>query len=72
VTGVIAGLPADKAGLQPGDFIVEMANQQFRRDETLAALMAMHREVLEGKRGFTLPLKVVRGKTRLDLVMNLR
>lgn len=72
VTGVIAGLPADKAGLQPGDFIVEMANQQFRRDETLAALMAMHREVLEGKRGYTLPVKVVRGKTRLDLVMKLR
>jgi hypothetical protein len=34
--------------------------------------MAMHREILEGKRGFTLPLKVARGKTRLDLVMNLR
>ena len=72
VTGVIAGLPADKAGLQPGDLIVEMANQQFRRDEGLAKLMAMHREVLEGKHGVTLPLKVVRGKTRLDLVMNLR
>ena len=72
VTGVIAGLPADKAGLQPGDLIVEFANQQFRRDEGLAKLMAMHREVLEGKHGVTLPLKVVRGKTRLDLVMNLR
>lgn len=72
MAGVVAGLPGDKAGLRPGDLIVEFANQQFRRDEGLAALMAMHREVLEGKHGFTLPLKVVRGKTRRDLVMNLR
>jgi hypothetical protein len=72
VTGVIAGLPAAKAGLQPGDLIVEFANYQFRRDDTLPALMGMQREILEGKRGFTLPMKVVRGKTRLDLVMNLR
>jgi hypothetical protein len=34
--------------------------------------MTMHREILEGKRGFTLPLKVVRDQARLDLVMNLR
>lgn len=72
VTGLIAGLPAAKAGLQPGDFIVDFANYQFRRDDALPALMAMHREILEGKRGFTLPLKVVRGNTRLDLIMNLR
>jgi S1-C subfamily serine protease len=72
VTGVIPGLPAAKAGLQPGDFIVEFANHQFRRDDSLPALMGMQREILEGKRGFTLPLKVVRGTTRLGLVMNLR
>ena len=72
VTGLIAGLPAAKAGLQPGDLIVDFANYQFRRDDTLPAMMAMHREILEGKRGSTLPLKVVRGNTRLDLVMNLR
>ena len=72
VTGVIAGLPAARAGLQPGDFIVEFANQQFRRDETLAALMARQRGILEGKHGFALPAKVIRGNTRLDLVINLR
>ena len=72
VTGLIAGLPAAKAGLQPGDLIVDFANYRFRRDDALPALMAMHREILEGKRGVTLPLKVVRGNTRLDLVMNLR
>ena len=72
VTGIIAGLPGDKAGLQPGDFIVEFAKQQFRRDDEIGALMGMMREVLEGKRGFTLPMTVVRGTTRLELVMNLR
>jgi hypothetical protein len=58
--------------LQPGDLIVEFANYQFRRDDELPALMALQREVLEGKRGFTLPMKVVRGKGSVDLVMNLR
>ena len=72
VTGVIAGLPAAKAGLQPGDFIITIANQQFRRDEALPALMARQREILEGKHGFSLPMTIVRGKTRLDLTMNLR
>ena len=72
VTSVIAGLPAARAGLQPGDFIVEFANYQFRRDDSVAAMMARHREILEGKYGSTLPLKVIRGSTRLDLVLNLR
>jgi hypothetical protein len=72
VTAVIAGLPAARAGLQPGDFITEIASYQFRRDDQVPALMAKQREILEGKHGFTLPVKVVRGTTRLDLVMNLR
>jgi aminopeptidase YwaD len=72
VTGVITGLPAHKAGLQPGDLIVEIAKQQFRRDDQLSALMAMMREVLEGKRGATLPVTVIRGAARLELVINLR
>ena len=72
VTGVIAGLPSAGAGLQPGDLIVDIANHQFKRDDSLAMLMAMQREALEGKMGAVLPLKVIRGKTALDLVLKLR
>ena len=72
VTGVIAGLPAAATGLQPGDLIVEFAKSQFKRDDPLEKLMAMHREVLEGKHGFVLPLKAVRGKKSLELTMKLR
>jgi Zn-dependent M28 family amino/carboxypeptidase len=72
VTGVVAGLPAAAVGLRPGDLIVDFANYQFKRDDTLASLMAMHREVLEGKRGTALPLKVIRGTASLELVMTLR
>jgi hypothetical protein len=72
VTGVIAGLPAAAAGLQPGDLIVDIANSQFKRNDSLAAMMTAHREILEGKRGVVLPMKVLRGTTPLDLVMKLR
>jgi C-terminal processing protease CtpA/Prc len=65
-------LPAAISGLQPGDFIIEFANYQFRRDHKVPALMAMYREVLEGKRGNILPLKIIRGKERLDLTVKLR
>lgn len=72
VTGVIAGLPADKAGVKVGDLVLDIAKTPFRRDDQVPALMAMMREVLEGKRGITLPVTVMRGSTRLELVMNLR
>ena len=72
VTGVVAGLPAAVAGLQPGDFILEFANYQFHRDDTLPALMAMYREVLEGKRGNKLTVKLIRNKKHLDLNLQLR
>ena len=72
VTGVIAGLPAAEAGLREGDLIVEMAKRRFRRDDTIAALMAMHRQVLEGKFGYSLPLKIIRNKKQSELVMNLK
>ena len=72
VAAVIPGLPAAVAGLQPGDLLIEFANYQFHRDDQLPALMALHQEVLEGKRGNVLALKVIRGQKRLDLVMNLR
>lgn len=72
VTGVIPSLPAADAGVQPGDFVTEFAGYQFRRNDTLAGLMAMHREVLEGKRGNRLPLRVIRGTQALDLILTLR
>jgi len=72
VTGVVPGLPAAEAGLKEGDLIVEFVKRRFRRDDTLAALMAVHREVLEGKFGNRLPLTVVRNKTQSELVINLR
>jgi hypothetical protein len=34
--------------------------------------MAMYREVLEGKRGNSLPVKIIRNKQRLNLNMLLR
>jgi hypothetical protein len=72
VTSVIPGYPAAAAGLESGDFIVEFAGRRFRRDDTLTALMAAYREVIEGKRGNVLPLTIIRGDRRLDLTMNLR
>ena len=72
VTGVIPGLPAAVAGLQSGDLLIEFANYHFRRDDKLPALMAFYREVLEGKRGNVLPLKVIRGQKHLELTLNLR
>lgn len=72
VTGVIPGLPAADAGLQVGDLVTEFASYQFRRDDQLTALMALYREVLEGKRGNTLPLKVIRDTKRVDLTMMMK
>jgi hypothetical protein len=72
VTGVIAGLPAAAAGLQPGDFIYDFANYQFRRDDSVMALMKMYREILEGKSGNNLAVKLIRDKKKLDLNLQLR
>ena len=72
VTGVIAGLPGAAAGLQPGDLITDIAGYQFKRDDTLQALMAMQQEVMQGKRGLVLPMKVKRDQKSLDLTMTLK
>jgi hypothetical protein len=72
VTGVIAGLPGAAAGLQPGDLITEIGGYQFKRDDTLQALMTLQQETMQGKRGFVLSMKVKRGEQSLDLTMNLR
>jgi hypothetical protein len=72
VTGVIQGLPSAAAGVQEGDLIVEFAGRQFRRDDTYEALMAAYRQILEGKSGYKLPVKILRNKKRLELVISLR
>ena len=72
VTGVIAGLPSAEAGLKEGDLIVELAKRRFRRDDTLDALMAAHRQVLEGKFGNKLPVTIFRNKQQSNLVITLR
>jgi hypothetical protein len=72
VTGVVAGLPSAAAGLQPGDLILEFAKRRFRRDDTVAALMAVHRQILEGKLGDRLPVTILRNKKQSELVINLR
>lgn len=72
VTGVIVGLPSADAGLQAGDLILEVAGRRFRRSDTIAALTAMHREILEGKLGDKLPATILRAKQRLQLTIHLR
>jgi hypothetical protein len=72
VTGVIPGSLSSAAGIQEGDLILEIAGYRFHRSDTLVMLMAKHRELLEGKLGFKIPVKIVRAKQPLDITMNLR
>lgn len=72
VTGVVPGLPGSVAGLQPGDFIYELASYKFQRDDSIAKLMTAYRELLEGKRGNSLPVKLIRDNKPLELTIVLR
>lgn len=72
VTGVIAGRPADIAGLREGDLIVEMSSRKFAREEPLAALMASYQDLLQGKLGVAIPLKLLRNKQTINVTLNLR
>jgi hypothetical protein len=72
VTGVVPGLPASVDGLQAGDFIYEFANYKFQRDDSIAKLMTVYREVLEGKRGNSLSVKLIRDNKPLELTIVLR
>lgn len=72
VTGVITGLASDEAGLREGDLIVEIAKIRLRRTDTLAALMKMQQEMLQGKFGFKIPVIVLRNKQRLEMTLNLK
>ena len=72
VTGVLPGLPGSAAGLHVGDFIYEFANSKFQRDDSIAKLMTAYREVLEGKRGNSVPVKLIRDNKPLELTIVLR
>lgn len=72
VTGVINGQAAAVAGLQVGDLILEIASIRFRRDHTIASLMAMQRQLLEGKMGSNVAVKALRRGKILQLTLRLR
>jgi hypothetical protein len=72
VTGVIAGLPADKAGFKEGDVIMAMGTRTFAREEPLSVLMAGFQDLLQGKLGVSIPMKVIRGGKPMDVTLNLR
>jgi Zn-dependent M28 family amino/carboxypeptidase len=72
VTGVLPGLPAATAGLIPGDLILKFNDFEFHRDHTLASLMAMHRQILEGKFGQQFRVILLRNGKQSELTINLR
>ena len=72
VTGVISGLPAEKAGLQEGDLVTAIGTRSFAREEPLSALMAGFQDLLQGKLGVTIPMKVHRNNKSLDMTLDLR
>jgi len=72
VTGVISGLPADKAGLREGDLITAIGTRSFAREEPLSVLMTGFQDLLQGKLGVTIPMKVLRNNKLLDMTLDLR
>ena len=72
VTGIVPGLPAAIAGIQPGDVITEFATYQFERGESLESLQKKHMDVLMGKHGEKLSVTVLRDGKPVVLQMNLR
>ena len=72
VTGVIAGGPADVAGLREGDLIIQMGARKFAREEPLANLMAAYQDMLQGKMGVDIPLKLLRNKQSINAALKLR
>ena len=60
---VLAGSPAEKAGLQTGDVIVEFGG------EPVATIDALHKLLTESRIGATTPLTAIRHADRLRLAI---
>lgn len=69
VTAVLPGLPGAAAGLKPGDLIVKFGDFEPHRDHTLASLMAMHRQILEGKFGKSFRAVVLRNGKQVEMTV---
>ena len=72
VTGVIMGTPGAKAGLQEGDLILEFGHRGFARKEPLSALMAVFQNLLQGKLGVSIAIKILRAKKTREVTLDLR
>ena len=72
VTGVIKGLPADRSGFKEGDIILSMGTRTFAREEPLSVLMAGFQDLLQGKLGVSIPMKISRAGKPMDMTLNLR
>ena len=71
VTGIIPGRAADLAGLKSGDLMLSFAGTNFRRDMTLQILQKMQMEIVTGRLGTKIPLKILRDKKELALTLDL-
>jgi S1-C subfamily serine protease len=65
VTAIASGSPAEKAGLQPQDIILEMDGQKIDQESTLAVIIHQH------KPGDTLALTVMRGSQQTTVQVTL-
>jgi len=72
VTGVIVGSPSDRSGFREGDLILTMGTRKFAREEPLSVLMAGFQDLLQGKLGVNIPMKVLRNKQPIELTLALR
>jgi S1-C subfamily serine protease len=65
VTAVASGSPAEKAGLQPQDIILEIDGQTVDQESTLSVIVHQH------KPGDTLALTVMRGSQKITVQVTL-
>ena len=72
VTAVLPGLPGAAAGLQPGDAILKFGDFEPHRGDTIASLMGMYRQILEGKFGRSFRVVVFRNGKQLETTIRLQ